>query len=89
MKIGHANAQISYIGKSRANISTPLTFSLNFREHVTSKNLALEVISPDLEQCSVCGSSSHSEMGLEIPQRRKSSSTVQVSRLQPPMECEE
>ena len=32
-------------------------FSLNFREHVTSKNLALEITSPDLEQCSVCGSS--------------------------------
>lgn len=32
-------------------------FSLNFREHVTSKNLSLDITSPDLEQCSVCGSS--------------------------------
>jgi len=31
-------------------------FSLNFREHVTSKNLALEITSPDQEQCSNCGS---------------------------------
>jgi len=31
-------------------------FSLNFREHVTSKNLALEITSPDEEQCSACGS---------------------------------
>ena len=31
-------------------------FSLNFREHVTSKNLALEVTSPDEEQCACCGS---------------------------------
>jgi putative transposase len=32
-------------------------FSLNFREQVTSKNLALEVTSPDQDQCSVCSSS--------------------------------
>lgn len=29
-------------------------FSLNFREHVTARNLSLD--NPDLEQCSVCGS---------------------------------
>ena len=29
-------------------------FSLNFREHVTGKNLRLDISSPDLEQCSVC-----------------------------------
>jgi len=34
----------------------PVYFSLNFREHVTSKNLALEITSPDQEQCSNCGS---------------------------------
>jgi putative transposase len=49
-------------------------FSLNFREHVTSKNLALEVTSPDLEQCSVCGSSHIQKWGWRY---RKDSSRVQ------------
>jgi transposase-like protein/DNA-directed RNA polymerase subunit M/transcription elongation factor TFIIS len=31
-------------------------FSLNFREQVTAKNLALEITSPHQEQCSNCGS---------------------------------
>lgn len=38
-------------------------FSLNFREHVTSKNLALDIVSPDLEQCSVCGSTHFQKWG--------------------------
>ena len=49
-------------------------FSLNFREHVTSKNLALEVTSPDLEQCSVCGSSHIQKWGWRY---RKDGSRVQ------------
>jgi putative transposase len=36
-------------------------FSLNFREHVTAKNLSLD--SPDLEQCSVCGSTQIQKWG--------------------------
>ncbi len=31
-------------------------FSLNFREQVTSQNLALEITSPDEKQCATCGS---------------------------------
>src|SRR3990170_1717845 len=38
-------------------------FSLNFRDHVTSKNLRLDITSPDEEQCSVCGSTTIQKWG--------------------------
>jgi len=38
-------------------------FSLNFREHVITKNLSLEITSPDQEQCSVCGSTQIQKWG--------------------------
>jgi putative transposase len=51
-------------------------FSLNFREQVTSKNLnlALEITSPDQEQCSVCGSTQIHKWGWRY---RKDGSRVQ------------
>jgi transposase-like protein/DNA-directed RNA polymerase subunit M/transcription elongation factor TFIIS len=49
-------------------------FSLNFREHVTSKNLSLEITSPDLDQCSVCGSTKIQKWGWRY---RKDGSRVQ------------
>jgi transposase-like protein/DNA-directed RNA polymerase subunit M/transcription elongation factor TFIIS len=49
-------------------------FSLNFREHVTSKNLSLEITSPDQEQCSVCGSTHIQKWGWKY---RKDGSRVQ------------
>jgi transposase-like protein len=47
-------------------------FSLNFREHVTAKNLSLD--SPDQEQCSVCGSTQTHKWGWRY---RKDGSRVQ------------
>jgi transposase-like protein/DNA-directed RNA polymerase subunit M/transcription elongation factor TFIIS len=51
-------------------------FSLNFRQEVTSKNLnlALEITSPDREQCSVCGSTQIHKWGWRY---RKDGSRVQ------------
>jgi transposase-like protein len=51
-------------------------FSLNFREEVTSKNLnlALEITGPDLDQCSVCGSTKIQKWGWRY---RKDGSRVQ------------
>jgi len=49
-------------------------FSQNFREHVTSKNLALEITSPDEEQCAVCGSTHINKWGWKY---RKDGSRVQ------------
>jgi hypothetical protein len=49
-------------------------FSLNFREHVTSKNLALEIASPDQEQCANCGSTQIHKWGWRY---RKDGSRVQ------------
>ena len=49
-------------------------FSLNFREQVTSKNLALEITSPDEEQCAVCGSTHINKWGWKY---RKDGSRVQ------------
>jgi len=49
-------------------------FSLNFREHVTSKNLALEISSPDEEQCANCGSKHIQKWGWRY---RKNGSRIQ------------
>jgi len=49
-------------------------FSLNFREQVTLKNLALEITSPDEEQCAVCGSTHINKWGWKY---RKDESRVQ------------
>ena len=49
-------------------------FSLNMREHVTSKNLALEVTSPDMDQCANCASTHIQKWGWRY---RKDGSRVQ------------
>lgn len=49
-------------------------FSLGFREQVTSKNLALEITSPDEDQCANCGSSQIQKWGWKY---RKDGSRVQ------------